>query len=103
MTKELPEFESLEERKARFLSNIEKVKSQLGEEEAKVFFWEILATVMDNAESQKPPIEASDYEAHHLLVGSSINERVESKGFDWEGPTSIANTLEREMKAKGLS
>jgi hypothetical protein len=77
------------------------VKSLLGEEEATVFFWDVLAKVNENAEAQQPPIEASDYEAYHLLVGSSINEKVESKGFDWEGPTSVVETLEREIRDRG--
>jgi hypothetical protein len=37
------------------------------------------------------------------MVGSSINEKVESKGFDWEGPTSIEKTLEGEMEKRRLN
>ena len=101
MNEEVPKPERQEDRRERFLINIQNVKSRLGEKEATVFFWDVLAKVNKNAGAQQPPIETSNYEAYHLLAGSSIDAKVESKGFDWEGPTSIVETLEKEIRDRG--
>jgi hypothetical protein len=103
MTEEAPKVEQsgVPEKMRRFVMAKASFRIRLGEVQSAGELMAIGIKVQEAVKEAYPKIDPRRYQAFHMLIGSTIPEGAKIDGFDWEGPTSVVETLEKEIKDRG--
>jgi hypothetical protein len=90
-------------RDVRFILAKNALKVRLGDKDTARVMMEIGVKVLEELERVESKINPRRYASFHMLIGSTLRKDEEIDGFDWEGPTSVVETLEKEVAVRGWS